>query len=250
MQNKTADHQNLDASHNFRHNTPQPVELFEENMSITVNKNSSITPSRSLWRLVKILFDFIRGYLTFRHLGPTITVYGSARFEPEHPYYKLAVEVGTRLAKEGISVMTGGGPGIMEAANRGAFEAGGQSYGCSIILPREHRNLYVTKQMRFRYFFARKYMLTRFSMGFIALPGGYGTMDEIFEMVTLIKTNKIRGYPIVLLGKTFWEPLVNYLETTFVANQTIDREELECLYLCDSIDDAMRYIHETLEKID
>ena len=124
-----------------------------------------------------------------------------------------------------------------------------KSYGCTIVLRREHRNPYITKQMRFRYFFARKYMLARFSMGFIALPGGYGTMDEIFEMVTLIKTEKIRGYPVVLLGKTFWQPLIDYLATTFIDQKTIDAEELQCLYLTDSLDDAMRYIHETLERI-
>lgn len=218
-------------------------------MSIIVNNKSSMPHRHSLMRLTQILLDFVRGYLTFRHIGPTITVYGSARFEPEHQYYQLAIRLGARLAKEGIAVMTGGGPGIMEAANRGAFQAGGKSYGCTIVLPREHLNPYVTKQMRFRYFFARKYMLTRFSMGFIALPGGYGTMDEIFEMVTLIKTDKIRGYPIVLLGKTFWQPLIDYLASTFIDQKTIDAEELQCLYLTDSIDDAMQYIHETLDRI-
>jgi len=218
-------------------------------MSTTVNKNIATTPSRSLGRLVKIILDFVRGFLAFRHIGPTITVYGSARFKPGHQYYQLGLQVGARLAQEGIGVMTGGGPGIMEAANRGAFEAGGKSYGCSIVLPREHRNPYITKQICFRYFFARKYMLARFSMGFIALPGGYGTMDEIFEMVTLIKTEKIRGYPVVLLGKTFWQPLIDYLATTFVDQKTIDTEELQCLYLTDSLDDAMRYIHKTLERI-
>ena len=219
-------------------------------MRISANKNATVPPSRSIGRLARVIVDFVRGYLTFRHIGPTITVYGSARFTPDNPYYQLGMRVGARLAEEGIAVMTGGGAGIMEAANRGAYEAGGQSYGCSIIIPHEQQpNRYVHKQMRFRYFFARKYMLARFSMGFIALPGGYGTMDEIFEIATLVKTEKIRGYPIVLLDKSYWQPLLDYISTTFIAEQTISEEDLKCLYLTDSIDDAMRYIHETVERI-
>jgi len=216
--------------------------------TLTIMKKNRM--SRGIIVAAKFIKEFLHGCLAFRNIGPTITVYGSARFKPGQKYYDIAVELGKVLAKNGIAVMTGGGPGIMEAANKGAKLGGGKSYGCSIIIPCESRNNpYVDKGVTFKYFFARKFILSKFSSGFIALPGGYGTMDEIFEMATLVKTEKIPGFPIVLIGTEFWQPMIDYLDNTFVANGTIYKEELDCFYLTDSIDDALGYIKKTVSRI-
>ena len=162
----------------------------------------------------------------------------------------MALDVGKRLALNGVAVMTGGGPGIMEAANKGAKLVGGKSYGCSVIIPCEQRsNKFIDKSVVFKYFFTRKFMLARFSSAFIALPGGYGTMDEIFEMATLVKTEKISEFPIVLIGSEYWQPLLDYLKDTFVKHGTIHAEELECFYLTDSIDAALEYIETAVKRI-
>lgn len=217
---------------------------------LALSKNT--TQNRSVCKLglfVNIIRDFVRGYIAFRRIGTTITVYGSARFKSDHPYYQLAVTLGERLAKEGIAVMTGGGPGIMEAVNKGAFEVGGQSYGCGIDIPRETPNPFVNKQVHFSYFFSRKYMLEQFSCGFIILPGGFGTLDELFQIVTLIKTKKISECPVILLGSTYWKPLIDYMSNTLIKEKTIEPVELDCLYLTDSIDDAIHYIHHHIQEI-
>ncbi|MEE3003389.1 MAG: TIGR00730 family Rossman fold protein [Pseudomonadota bacterium] len=216
--------------------------------SIELAKKNRI--SRGIIFALKFITEFLRGYLTFRNIGPTITVYGSARFKPGEKYYDMALAVGKKLALNGIAVMTGGGPGVMEAANKGAKLVGGKSYGCSVVIPCEQRsNKYVDKSVVFKYFFTRKFMLARFSSAFIALPGGYGTMDEIFEMATLVKTEKISEFPIVLIGSEYWQPLLDYLKNTFVKNGTIYAEELECFYLTDSIDSALEYIETAVKRI-
>ena len=164
-----------------------------------------------LMRAGRIFCEFIRGFRTLHFVGPCVTVFGSARFTENHPYYELARQCGAELAKAGFTVMTGGGPGIMEAANRGAKETGGRSIGCNIQLPREQKpNPFVDQWITFRYFFVRKVMLVKYSYAFIALPGGLGTLDEIFETATLIQTGKIRDFPLVLMGKEYWRPLLEF----------------------------------------
>jgi uncharacterized protein (TIGR00730 family) len=195
-----------------------------------------------LVRAVRIFAELIRGFRAFHFVGPCVTVFGSARFSAEHPYYSLAREIGARLAKAGFTVVTGGGPGIMEAANRGAQEAGGLSIGCNIELPREQRpNPYLDRWLTFRHFFVRKVMLVKYSYAFVALPGGFGTLDEVFETATLEQTGKLRDFPLVLMGSEFWRPLVGFLKRLVEAG-TIDSADLERLRVLDSPEEAVREI--------
>jgi uncharacterized protein (TIGR00730 family) len=164
------------------------------------------TPEIEMERLKRINDEFERGFKALYDVGPAVTVFGSARFKEDHPYYQLARAVGSELAKAGLATLTGGGPGIMEAANRGAHEAGGKSYGLNIILPHEQSaNPYVDKSVEFRYFFARKVMLVKYSCAFVVMPGGLGTLDEMFEAATLIQCRKIGPFPVVLMGGEFWQ---------------------------------------------
>jgi uncharacterized protein (TIGR00730 family) len=194
------------------------------------------------WTLTRILREFLKGFRTLHFVGPCVTVFGSARFKEDHRYYELARAVGGRLSGLGFTVMTGGGPGIMEAANRGAKEAGGPSIGCNIILPQEQKpNRYLDRWLEFRYFFVRKTMLIKYSYAFVVLPGGVGTMDELFEAVTLIQTKKIQSFPVVLMGKDYYAPLIEFLKRMVEAG-TIDAADLDLLLVTDSIDDAMSHI--------
>jgi uncharacterized protein (TIGR00730 family) len=196
-----------------------------------------------LARAVGIFWEFLRGFRTFHFLGPCVTVFGSARFPAGHPHYELARAVGAGLARAGFTVMTGGGPGVMEAANRGAKEAGGYSVGCNIELPREQRpNAYLDRWLTFRHFFVRKVMLVKYSYAFIALPGGFGTLDEIFETATLIQTGKIREFPLVLLGKEFWQPLLDFLAQRLIVAHTIDPADRARITVTDSAEDAVRTV--------
>jgi len=170
-------------------------------------------------------------------------VFGSARFGEEHPYYALGREIGARLARAGFTVMTGGGPGIMEAANRGARESGGRSIGCNIELPQEQKpNRYLDRWITFRHFFVRKLMLVKYSYAFVALPGGFGTLDEIFEVATLVQTGKIRGFPIVLIGREFWEPLLEFVRSRLVAEQAVALEDAARFLVTDSPAEAVEAI--------
>ena len=169
------------------------------------------TVERETERLARIDAEFVRGFKGLARLGPAVTVFGSARFKQDHPYYELAREVGHELARRGFATLTGGGPGIMEAANRGAHEAGGISYGLNITLPHEQApNPYVDKQIEFHYFFVRKVMLVKYSCAYIVMPGGLGTLDELFEAATLIQCRKIGPFPLVLMGTDFWEGLRDF----------------------------------------
>lgn len=171
-----------------------------------------------------------------------MTVFGSARFKEDHIYYEKAREIGARLTKIGFTVMTGGGPGIMEAANRGAKEAGGRSVGCNIELPFEQDpNPYMDKCVTFKYFFIRKVLMLKYSYAFVVMPGGAGTMDELFETLTLIQTEKISDFPVVIMGKEYWKNLTELLED-FVKNKTISPEDLKLFILTDSVDDAIAHI--------
>ncbi len=202
---------------------------------------------RSMWsdlaRSARIFAEAYRGFRRFRRLGRCVTVFGSARFSQEHPAYMLGVEMGRRLAEAGYAVMTGGGPGVMEAANRGAKLGGGRSLGCNIRLPMEQRpNPYLDDYLEFRYFFIRKVMLVRYSDAFLVLPGGLGTLDEVFETAVLIQTAKIDGFPLVLMGTDYWGGLIGFLEGTMVANGTIDPVDVSRITLTDDPEEAMRAI--------
>ncbi len=197
-----------------------------------------------LLRACRIFAEFIRGFRSLHFLGPCVTVFGSARFGEDHPYYGLGREVGAAIARERFAVMTGGGPGVMEAANRGAKEAGGVSIGCNIELPMEQKpNVYVDRWITFRYFFVRKVMLVKYSHAFVVLPGGFGTLDELFEALTLVQTRKILKFPVVLMGVAYWAPMVEFLRSTLAAEGTIDVEDLSLLTITDSVTEAMEAVH-------
>jgi uncharacterized protein (TIGR00730 family) len=192
--------------------------------------------------LLRVLRDFLVGFRVLHFAGPCVSVFGSARFEDNHPHYELAREVGRGLARMGFTVMTGGGPGLMEAANRGAREAGGRSVGCNIVLPREQRpNAFLDRWVASHYFFVRKVLLFKYSYAFVALPGGLGTMDELFEALTLLQTGKIRGFPVVLMGRSHWRSLLQLLDDMVDAG-TIDRADLRLFFATDDVDEALHHI--------
>ncbi len=202
-----------------------------------------------LLRAIRIFGEFVKGFRSLHFVGPCVTVFGSARFPETHRYYALAREMGRRIAGLGLTTMTGGGPGIMEAANRGAREAGGASAGCNITLPMEQKpNPYLDRWIEFRYFFVRKVMLVKYSQAFVVLPGGFGTMDEVFETATLVQTGKIRNFPIILMGSEFWKPMFDMLNDTFIREGTIGPEDLRLLTLTDSPDEAVECIRAHLER--
>jgi uncharacterized protein (TIGR00730 family) len=196
-----------------------------------------------LRRALRIFWEFLRGFRALHFVGPCVTVFGSARFPETHPHYELGREVGRRLALAGFTVMTGGGPGIMEAANRGAKDVGGRSVGCNITLPNEQKpNAYLDRFVEFRYFFVRKVMLVKYSYAFVAMPGGFGTMDEVFETATLVQTGKISDFPIVLMGVEYWQPLMDFLRQRMVRDGTIGPHDLEHLLLTDDPGEAVHTI--------
>jgi uncharacterized protein (TIGR00730 family) len=193
----------------------------------------------------RVFREFIRGFRTLHFVGPCVTVFGSARFTEDHPYYKLARAMGARLARQGFTVMTGGGPGIMEAANRGAKETGGRSIGCNIILPFEQKpNPYVDRFIDFRYFFVRKVMLVKYSYAFVIMPGGFGTLDELYEALTLIQTGKIKSFPVVLMGTDFWAPMLTFLRERLIRDRTIGPHDVDLLFVTDSVEEAAAHIEE------
>jgi len=196
-----------------------------------------------LGRAFRIFWELMQGFRSLHFVGPCVTVFGSARFHEDHPYYALARDVGARLSKAGFTVMTGGGPGVMEGANRGAKDVGGYSIGCNIELSQEqHPNQYLDRWITFRHFFVRKLMLVKYSYAFIALPGGFGTLDEIFEVATLIQTRKIKAFPLVLLGEQFWHPLLDFLSRRLIAEATIDTADYKHILVTDSAEEAVQSV--------
>lgn len=221
---------------------PPPEKALPEEVRFLAGPQSRVA---ELFRILRILWEFIRGFRTLHFVGPCVTVFGSARVVDDHRYYALARETGAELARSGFTVITGGGPGVMEAANRGAKEAGGRSVGVNIVLPHEQAaNKYVDVVLTFRYFFIRKVMLVKYSYAFVAMPGGYGTFDEIFEAATLIQTGKIKDFPLILMGVDFWTPLVEYMRAHLVGAGTIDEADLSMLHLTDSPQEAASIIRD------
>jgi uncharacterized protein (TIGR00730 family) len=193
----------------------------------------------------RIFAECIRGFRVLHFVGPCVTVFGSARFPEGHPFYALGRAVGQRLAEAGFTVMTGGGPGLMEAANRGAREAGGRSIGCNIRLPVEQRpNAYLDRWLEFRYFFVRKLMLIKYSYAFVALPGGFGTLDELFETLVLIQTKKVKDFPVILVGREYWAPLTEFLSDRLVRSETISPGDVNLFSITDSAEEAVALIRD------
>jgi len=197
------------------------------------------------WAIFKIMAEFVEGFERLSKIGPCVTIYGSARTKPDHKYYKLAENIAYKLTKNGYGIITGGGPGIMEAGNKGANRGGGVSVGLNIELPHEqHENPYIDddKVLDFDYFFVRKVMFTKYSQGFVAMPGGFGTMDELFEAITLIQTKKIGKFPIVLVGVKFWSPLLDWIKNTLIEQGNISKEDLNLFSLVDTENEVLEVI--------
>jgi uncharacterized protein (TIGR00730 family) len=207
--------------------------------------------ARDPWRVLRIQSEFVEGFDTLSTVPSAVTVFGSARVQRGAPYYELGRELGAALATAGYPVITGGGPGLMEAVNRGAHENGGYSIGLGIELPFEQNlNEWVDLGINFRYFFVRKTMFVKYAQAFICLPGGFGTLDELFEALTLVQTRKVVQFPIVLLGKTFWEPLLAWVRGTMAAEGLVSEADIELLQVTDSVAEAIAIVDESRQRQD
>jgi uncharacterized protein (TIGR00730 family) len=216
--------------------------LFEEKQYVLEGLQA-----KESWRLFRILAEFVEGFEVLPRVYPGVTIFGSARTKPDDPDYQKAEKLAELLVRAGFSVITGGGPGIMEAANKGASNAGGYSVGLNIRLPMEQEpNPYANIKLEFRYFFVRKVMLAKYSVAFVFFPGGFGTMDEMFEILTLVQTKKIRPVPIVLVDKQFWKPLVNWFAKTLIPENKISPQDLEIFKVLDEPEEIVNYIKEKL----
>lgn len=195
------------------------------------------------WRIFRIMAEFVDAIETLSKLKNSVTIFGSARVRPEDPYYKKTEYLARRLAENGFSVITGGGPGIMEAANKGAAAAGGQSVGMNIRLPYEQKpNPYANTIIEYKYFFIRKVMFVKYAVAYVILPGGFGTMDELFEALTLIQTKRIKGFPVIMMGSEYWQGLLDWLKNTMLQNDKIEPHDLEIIQVIDDPDDIVRHI--------
>jgi uncharacterized protein (TIGR00730 family) len=202
-----------------------------------------------LRRAFRIMGELIRGFRTLHFVGPCVTFFGSARFDEEHDYYRLARASAALIARDGWTIVSGGGPGIMEAANRGARDVGGRSVGCNIVLPVEQvPNPYLDVMLEFRYFFVRKLMLVKYSYAFVGLPGGLGTLDEIFEILTLIQTGKVSEFPVILMGKAYWAPMLEFMFETMQEQRTVTADELEHLIVTDDPEEALAHIRHSAQR--
>lgn len=222
--------------------TPKPMRTWAE------------AQAKSSWTMFRIMAEFVEGFDTLENIGPCISIYGSARLKPGTEYYVKATEIAAAFVDEGYGIITGGGPGIMEAGNKGAFEKKGKSVGLNIDLPFEqHSNPYVDhdKEINFNYFFARKVMFVKFAQAFVLMPGGFGTLDELFESVTLIQTQKIDRVPIILFGTKFWGGLLDWIKTTLLEEYaTISPKDLELLHITDSVEEVVQIVTDYYDKID
>lgn len=231
-----------------RPHTTASLDSFLQDIAETEQQFLSGKRDRSadLESAIKVFLEFLRGFEFFGWIDqPCVTVFGSARFPTGHPYYEMARELGAALARAGYAVMTGGGPGIMEAANRGAKEAGGLSLGCNIILPMEQSaNPYLDHFIEMDHFFVRKVMLVKYSRAFVVMPGGLGTLDEAFETLTLVQCRKLDRFPIVAMGSEFWGQMRKFVREFLVPQKTIDAEDLELLRVTDSPEEAVAYIRD------
>ena len=206
--------------------------------------------SSETWSVFRIMSEFVEGFETLRHLSPAVSIFGSSALPPTSKYYKLARNVAKKLSNAGFHVITGGGPSVMEAANRGAFEGTSKSIGLNIEIPSEQRpNRYQDVSLHFRYFFARKVMFVKYASAFVIMPGGFGTLDELFESLTLIQTKKIFDLPVVLVGSEFWGGLVDWIISSPIKNGTLSKNDLKMFSLTDDPDEVVRIIKEGFEKV-
>lgn len=215
------------------------------------NKNWQEIKVKDSWQIFKIMAEFVDGFEKLAKIGPCVSIFGSARTPEDHKYYKMAVEIAQLLATRGYGVISGGGPGIMEAANKGAHVAGGKSVGLNIELPHEQfHNKYIDRDkiLEFNYFFVRKVMFMKYSQGYIVMPGGFGTMDELFEAMTLIQTGKIARFPIVLVGSEYWSGLLEWIEKTLLTNAYISPEDLKLYRVVDTVEEAAEHIFRFYDK--
>ena len=214
-------------------------------------KNWNNVRANDSWALFKIMSEFVHGYENMSRIGPCISIFGSARTAPEDPYYRLTTEIAESVVKSGLGIITGGGPGIMEAANLGAKNAGGISVGLNINLPFEQKaNLYIDedKLMNFEYFFVRKVIFMKYSQGFVVMPGGFGTLDELFEALTLIQTEKIKKFPIILVGKKFWEGLMDWINTFLLEEHKIDPDDLDLIRVVETKEEVLEHLERFYHK--
>jgi uncharacterized protein (TIGR00730 family) len=233
--------------------TQPPPGLTQDEQLLETPRQDEFTHTDT-WRVFRIMGEFVEGFDELASVTRGVSIFGSARTPADHPEYKLAQKTAACLARAGFAVITGGGPGIMEAANRGALEAGGLSIGCNIELPFEQKpNPYLTRYLKFKYFFVRKTMFVKYSTAFIIFPGGYGTLDELFEALTLIQTRKIKNFPVVLFGSAYWNGMMRWLTDVMLKEGKITERELRLLHVTDSPDEAVEIVvdsQDSLRKID
>jgi hypothetical protein len=239
------------------HIQDQNVELTIDDQEVKIRKafrerDWNEIKSSDSWTIFKVMSEFVEGFEKLAKIGPCVSIFGSARTKPDNPYYKMAEEIATKLVGHGYGVITGGGPGIMEAANKGAFQAKGKSVGLNIRLPFEQSgNAFIDKDknINFEYFFIRKVMFMKYSQGFIVMPGGFGTMDELFEALTLIQTKKIGKFPIVLVGRAFWTGMLDWLKSTVCQQElNIDPLDLDLVNIVETSDEAVKVIDDFYSK--
>lgn len=231
--------------------TPQQLEEEHRIRKAFKEKDWAEIKSSDSWVIFKVMSEFVEGFEKLAKIGPCVTIFGSARIKPEHPYYKMAEEIAYELVQDGYGVITGGGPGIMEAGNKGARRAKGKSVGLNIYLPHEQKgNPYIDpdKLITFDYFFVRKVMFMKYSQGFIVMPGGFGTLDELSEALTLIQTKKIGRFPIVMVGKKFWGGMMDWIKKVLVSDGMIHEDDLELINLVDTPKEAVKVINEFYSK--
>lgn len=231
--------------------TQQAIEDEHRIRKAFVDKDWAEIKSANSWVIFKVMAEFVEGFEKLSKIGPCVTIFGSARTKPVNPYYKMAEDIAYKLVQQGYGVITGGGPGIMEAGNKGAHRAGGKSVGLNIFLPFEQKgNIYIDpdKLITFDYFFVRKVMFMKYSQGFIIMPGGFGTLDELTEALTLIQTKKIGRFPIVMVGKKYWQGWLDWVKNVLVPEGMINEDDLELFSLVDKPEDAVKVIDDFYSK--